>query len=405
MPPNYMNMRSRNWQFTMNYYVGKCIHHLLELNYRGLIFQEETAPTTGTPHLQGFIRFHGPKLGSEVKALFCTGDCDHQNTVHLEIAHHPEALVEYCRKGETRTGECYEEGDMTFEQGARKDWAELKDYCLTAPSFSEVLEQFPRECIMYERGIQRILTEAQRKLQPSWRDVRVYVIYGPTGYGKTRAAYEFDPDLYAVASPDAPGNVWFDDYKGQKTLLLDDFYGWIPYRSILRLLDGRPIRCQVKGSHCYPCWTTVVITSNDSPHKWYSHKFPSGCPPALCRRLNKGGVASMEQYKGDKLVELLRRGKRLDPIVPSSATAASPNFADITYDARTDTHTAPPAPVGGGHDMLSQSGGSVISQPTRVRDIRRSGTVVRTVGECRVGQRVEVDLTADEEEEEQMFDC
>lgn len=33
------------------------------------------------------------------------------------------------------------------------------------------------------------------------------------------------------------GEIWWDDYDGTSAIILDDFYGWIPYSVMLRLLD------------------------------------------------------------------------------------------------------------------------------------------------------------------------
>lgn len=382
-----MSKRSRNWQFTMNYYTYACIEHLLNLTFRGIIFQEElTEPSEKNqfcpvPHLQGFIRFNSARLGSDVKAMFCTGDCDHSNTVHLEVAHHPCDLVEYCRKGETRAGECYEEGDMEFVQGQRNDWDEVINFINEGHNYSEVLLNFPRECLSYDRAIQRIIAEAQRENQPAWRRVQCYVLLGPPGFGKTRLSYEFDPSLYQVTSTDANGTIWFDDYKGQKTLLLDDFYGWIPYHSILRILDGHPIRLPIKGGHCYPCWTTVIITSNKHPHDWYYRAFPGGASPALCRRLNTGGVISCDTLKYGDLLEILRKGQRLLPVVSGALSATSPNYVEPTG------RLLPALPgIPGLRDLRAGGEGLRVSDS----NVGASGSAVGQP--CALGLRVEVDL-------------
>lgn len=407
-----MSKRSRNWQFTCNWYVQECIDHILEIPTRGKIFQEEEAEPSAkndwipVPHLQGFLRFHSAILGSDVKLKFCkceitdaeTGAilelCDHRKEIHLEVAHHPADLVEYCRKGETRSGACWEEGDMNFAQGERNDWDAVINFIREGNhSYREVTELFPRECLQYDRAIHRMLEEEQFNSQPLWRTVRVYVLLGPAGYGKTRVCYEYDPDLYAVTSPDAGGHVWFDNYKGQKTLLLDDFYGWIQYHSLLRILDGHRLQLQTKGGHCYPRFTTVIFTVNPEGHPdlWYKHKYPAGVSPALARRINTGGICDITKIKHDTLLQILRKGQRLQPVVSGLSLATSPNFVTVT-------HTAPAA---GG---VPGTGTNTLRDARRRRDADAPETGGRLLHQPMVGpygiptafgQRVEVDLTDD----------
>jgi hypothetical protein len=93
------------------------------------------------------------------------------------------------------------------------------------------------------------------------------VYHGPPGTGKTRKALEENKEYYLLDNSGGP--VWFDGYEGEETLVIDDFYGWIKYNFILRLLDGHPCRLPIKGGFTYAGWTTVIITSNVHPDSWY----------------------------------------------------------------------------------------------------------------------------------------
>lgn len=255
---------------------------LLALQCRGIIFQEEMCPETNRPHLQGFIRFNRALRMDEIKDLLGE-DVKH---IHLEMARAPAAAVEYCRKGETRFGECYEEGDLTFAQGKSSELADCYDLIAQGASFSQLVDQYPIQCILHPNGLQfaKFVTDAVRA--PKWRSITVYAITGPSGCGKTRACYEHFEGVYKLPRPTNNGVVWFGGYDGHKTLLIDDFYGWLPYSHLLHILDGYPLINEKKGGHVVAEWDTVVITSNTTPHDWYSSAFPNGCPPALCRRIH-----------------------------------------------------------------------------------------------------------------------
>lgn len=62
--------RVRAWSFTLNNYTEADILFLTStLNTERYCFQEEIAPTTGTPHLQGMIYFKNGKSFTELKKL------------------------------------------------------------------------------------------------------------------------------------------------------------------------------------------------------------------------------------------------------------------------------------------------------------------------------------------------
>jgi len=63
------------------------------------VFQEETAPSTGTPHLQGYIDF-----GKRVYKSYCIKICDKAS---FRPARNTEALINYCSDAAKRTGTLY----------------------------------------------------------------------------------------------------------------------------------------------------------------------------------------------------------------------------------------------------------------------------------------------------------
>lgn len=112
----------------------------------------------------------------------------------------------------------------------------------------------------------------------SYEPRNVIVITGPTGTGKTRWAIERHPDAYIK-----PDNCkWYDGYDGATTILLDDFYGWLPYSHMLRIADGYRVTGETKGGVVPLRHNTLVITSNREFRKWYSFEMD-----ALRRRVSQ----------------------------------------------------------------------------------------------------------------------
>lgn len=271
---------SRNWCFTLFNYVWENIVFLLSIQCRGIIFQEEMCPTTNMPHLQGFIRFDRAMELQRIKALLGP----EYNHIHLEPSVSPSAAVEYCRKGETRMGECYEEGDLIFEQGKSSALEDCYEAVRNGSSYRQLVEEFGIQCILHARGIQ--FAKFWLDTPTNFRKLNNLAITGHSDVGKTRAVYESFPRVYKLDRSASSGSIWFDGYDGEETLLIDDFYGWIPYGQLLNILDGYPLRLDIKGAHTWAKWTSVIITSNKSPHLWYHKEYTSGCTPALARRLH-----------------------------------------------------------------------------------------------------------------------
>lgn len=312
---------SRNWVFTLFHYTWEMVCALLDASVRGIVFQEEVCPTTGHRHLQGFCRFKKGVTKRQAYAALTTGpDMAH---LWLRPARAPAAAVEYCRKGETRDGETWEEGDLEFTQGKSNRMIEAVDMLMEGHRIGEVTLEYPEQFFLHDRGFQSLRAQVLCRAIPTWRPVRVLVLYGHSGVGKTRAAYEYDAGLYSLARGTA-GTVWFSHYDGESTLLLDDFYGWIPYSELLTLFDGYRRRLDTKGGHSYGAWTTVIVTSNDPPEAWYNKLFPSGCPPALARRITAAYHVTADTDPANLTAFL--RGELGGHAVVGHPNAAAPRF-------------------------------------------------------------------------------
>lgn len=153
----------------------------------------------------------------------------------------------------------FEEVGEIPEQGTRTDWNTALKH-LQTHDISLVVEQQP-QLLPNIRALERY---KQLSLRPLNRNVKVITLIGAPGTGKSRWAYDNYPDLYSK-----PEGQWFDGYTGQKTLLLDDFYGDIPYSQLLKVLDRYPLQVPIKGGFVHAQWDTVIITSNKQPEFWY----------------------------------------------------------------------------------------------------------------------------------------
>lgn len=95
----------------------------------------------------------------------------------------------------------------------------------------------------------------------AWRNVKCFFIYGPSGCGKSSLVYDTFgyADVYALASQSP---LWFDGYRGQRVLLIDEYSRLFAREAFLRMLDGHPFSCAVKGAFVPARYTVVVLCSN-----------------------------------------------------------------------------------------------------------------------------------------------
>lgn len=117
----------------------------------------------------------------------------------------------------------------------------------------------------------------------------VSVYWGPTGTGKsTRADFESSAhSRYWLGKSKGSGTgAWWDGYCYQATVIIDEFYGWMPRETIQRLIDRLPIRVENKGSSKKFASKNIIITSNKHPEDWWSR---IGLGEAMERRFEEFG--------------------------------------------------------------------------------------------------------------------
>lgn len=275
-PQQSNNSVLRNWVFTSfaDYFILDEKHHNV---IRYCVWQKEKCPNTGRTHFQGYIELNKAVRMSGVKKII--------GEAHIEPRKGTrDQARNYCMKQESRVEGPWEfPNPEAFEskQGSRNDLDEIA-LCIKDKGLNNAINSYPNMFVKYHKGMIALAAHEIKSKVPKWRDVNVTVFWGEAGSGKTKRAFESCGDSWFKLDY-AKNSVWWDGYAGEEVIIIDDFYGWIPYSQLLNILDGYPLRLEIKGGFTYALFSKVIITSNKHPNSWYPNE---GFTPALQRRLH-----------------------------------------------------------------------------------------------------------------------
>lgn len=239
-----------------------------------MVCQLERAPSTGTLHYQGFIKFKNAVRMTGCKRILGSN----QVNVRVRNGTQDEAR-NYCMKEETRVAGPFEFGnwDGSKDQGKRTDLETIYKLVKEGKSSGEIMEAFPSQYLRYHAGIDKAVALTRTANAPEVRPMKAFIYWGVRGSGKTTAARE-----KALASAKAKGQdkcyEWPDQcgqpvgYNGEKVVIIEEFNGWIPASTLKKILDIH--RTNMKVPYCTVPWMAeeVYITSQYDPRKWYSDK-------------------------------------------------------------------------------------------------------------------------------------
>lgn len=263
-------------------------HTVLEYDYAGLkaklrylAYAEETCPTTGKKHLQGFAYAWKPMRFAAWKKLFPGAHVEEMRGCFRENS-------AYCSK----EGNLVEFGEKPNENGKTCVVNAFMAGLTAGKPLREVatdadhMETYCR----YRNGIKDLINFEREKeiLNGGFLQPELYIRIGPAGTGKSR--WVFDKYGYANVTTmyTYQGGKFFVPCNVTDVVLFDDVQAGsiIPLALFKSLTDGHPKRVETKGGEVLWRPKVIVFTSNSHPFDWWPNL--SGLDKeALERRITK----------------------------------------------------------------------------------------------------------------------
>lgn len=197
-------------------------------------------------------------------------------TAHFELCRSVAAEA-YVTKEETRVpGSEFELGEKALKANSKVDWAKQKAFAVLGDLDSIDAGVYIRNY----SSLRRIATEHLRPKYRGKQEVNVY--WGVSGSGKTHRVFQEAGEVFYIKSSTTK---WFDSYRGEENIIMDEFTGTMDIVHLLKWLDSYPLTVEVKGGQVVLNSKKWWITSNINPDEWYQGKATDEQCAALRRRM------------------------------------------------------------------------------------------------------------------------
>jgi len=323
--PPRLSIYARQWCYTWNNYTEEDYARMkawCEQYCTWWAMGREEGDKEKTPHIQGAFRTKNTRTFKNLKGVF--------PDVHFEIMKAScKRNDEYC----TKDGK-FEVGGKLPSQGKRTDLDDLKDAIKDGVSLDDITMKRPTLYHQYGRTLEKVELICLRK---KWRTEMTEGIWywGETASGKSHRAFEnFHPDTHYLVALNDKG--WWEGYKGQETVILNDFRGEMRYNELLQLIDKWPYDVKLRNKGKLPFISKrVIITSSLPPHKCFPNRQEEDDIAQLLRRIKvielKRDENPVENFD-EKVSGRSGEGVILSPspLMPSSPNGA--RSSDCTCD-------------------------------------------------------------------------
>jgi hypothetical protein len=252
----------------------------LQVQY--LIYGSEICPKSKKHHWQSYIYFQNKKrFGYVRKFIFKKID------VYPHISYSKGSIeqnIAYCSKDEKYTIH----GEQPKGQGHRTDIKDIADLIKDGKTNCE--EILNNNIVLYQqygRSLEKLEFNILKRIQRTNFTKGIW-LFGKTGTGKTISAEHIIKTQYKSHFTLSYGDYareWWDGYKHEEVLFINEFRGQVKYNDLLNFVDGSDFKCCWRGlgpihfnSKC------VIITSPYRPEEIYKNQDSVDSLEQLLRR-------------------------------------------------------------------------------------------------------------------------
>lgn len=250
--------KQRDWVFTLNNYTEAEEHALQELECVYIVYGHEKAPTTGTPHLQGYVYFPNA-LGF--------------NGVQKRI---PRARIAAARGNSLENyNYCSKDNDNVYERGTRPLTQEEKGVC-EKRRWQEIIqhakdgdhdwleENEPEVAFKHAKIVEYFEKKHAPKLENLPERKVHWWLWGVAHSGKSWDA-RHNPDGSEKSYYSKELDKWWCTYNNQEVVVIDEFephHAQFFSHLLKKWADVYPFTAQTKGGSKVIRPKQIFITSN-----------------------------------------------------------------------------------------------------------------------------------------------
>lgn len=259
--------KGKSWLFT-SFEKEKPVFFAEKMRY--LCFSPEITPTTNKHHWQGYMYLENDMTLSAIKKKI-------NNVWFLKKANgSPMQNKIYCGFDDYKKDDKVKLKNPKFEefgeipqQGKRFDLIDIRDKIAKGVSVEKLTWDEPILYHQYGRTLEKLENIYLRTQFRNW-ETKVIWYWGKTSTGKSHTVYkDYKSDTHFNLNWN--GGFW-DGYKGQKTIIINETRGEVPFKELLKICDKWPHSVNIKGKEPVPLLCDkVVITSCKSPTDIYCH--------------------------------------------------------------------------------------------------------------------------------------
>ena len=246
--------------------------------------QREVGGQSEYEHFQFVVGFRRSTRFNKAKSFFPA-------CVHLEAVKDLDNALDYCHKSDTAIEHSYVElGVRPVRRNSSRDWTDVWD----AARSGDLESIDPQILVTHYNNLKRI--RADFVTPPVREGVQLFIYWGLTGSGKSYRAFQEAKEDGVLPYFKSSSNKWWDGYRGETCVVIDEFEGKVSIDHILRWVNWLPCLVETKGGTIPLNAVRFWITSNLKPTLWWPD-----CPDAQYRAFLRR--VSLEVYFNNRFLE------------------------------------------------------------------------------------------------------